>query len=74
MLGGFGFKVSLSAFDIFSLSFCKRRKRENMKVCSVGSFGAMERFYGVKPPLPAIEVWKPHTWEIGKKSRKLGKT
>ena len=27
---------------------------------SVGSFGAMGRFYGVKLPLPAIEVWN-HT-------------
>ena len=39
--------------------FCGR-KLENMKVCSVGSFGAMERFYGVKLALPAIEVWN-HT-------------
>ena len=68
-LGSFGFIVAgwesgqcfMKIFYsfVFFILFCKR-KLENVKVCSVGSFGAMERFYGVKPPLPAIEVWN-HT-------------
>ena len=68
-LGSFGFIVAgwesgqcfMKIFYsfVFFILFCQR-KLENVKVCSVGSFGAMERFYGVKPPLPAIEVWN-HT-------------